>query len=279
LELGDPGSYWQQNVRWYLDTSNGPRGCIADFAAWKPVMDNIDQHTVERTKDAVTLGTRSITIDLTDDPAIGGPKLTGIRRDFNGNRIGCNPNPVIKAGPFQDLGLSPKTYTFWDDANLPELPAAPKSPSDFTVTPVSPTENALAWTYKEDPDRGANATKAKAKPRNATHFMIKRRQDGGPWITWGFVNSMENSVMDDQLDPGSTYEYRIAARNAGGVSHFIGPEDPEDGGLTEAQVWQQLWVQDSGQTAIGATYLDSLCDQSEVQDVPTEDQPEDQPEG
>jgi hypothetical protein len=204
LELGNPGSYWQQDVRWYLDPSNGPVGCIGDFAAWKPVMDNIDQHTVERTKDSFTLGTRSITIDLTDDPGISGPQLSGVKVDFNGNAIGASP----KAGPFQDLGSSSKTYTFWDDANLPALPSLPAAPSNFTVTVISSTEKELSWTN--------NAT-------NATHMVIERQKDGAAWVTWGYVNTMQTTVRDNQLTAGSTYNYKIAARNAAGLSAFVSP--------------------------------------------------------
>jgi hypothetical protein len=171
-------------------------------------MDNIDQHTVERTKDSFTLGTRSITVDLTDDPGIGGPQLKGMTVDFNGNAIGASP----KAGPFQDLGSSSKSYTFWDDANLPALPSLPAAPSNFTVTAASSTENQLAWTN--------NAT-------NAIHMVIERQKDGGSWVTWGYVNTTQDTVMDDQLDSASSYHYRIAARNAGGVSAFVSPGGPE----------------------------------------------------
>jgi hypothetical protein len=204
-ELGSPGGYWDaKETRWHLDPSNGPVGCVGDFAAWKAVMDNIDQHTVERTKDSFTLGTRTITIDLTDDPGIGGRQLAGVKVDFNGNAIGASP----KAGPFQDLGSSEKSYTFWDDANMPALPSLPAAPSKFTVTAASSTENRLAWTN--------NAS-------NATHMVVERRKEGGDWVTWGYVNTTQDTISDDRLDSASSYQYRIAARNAAGLSAFVSP--------------------------------------------------------
>jgi PKD repeat protein len=42
-------------------------------------------------------------------------------------------------------------------------------------------------------------------------------------VIWGFVNTMQTSVRDDQLSAGSTYNYKIAARNAGGWSAFVDP--------------------------------------------------------
>jgi hypothetical protein len=131
-----------------------------------------------------------------------------VKLDFNGNAIGVSP----KAGPFQDLGSTSKQYTFWDDANFPTLPSLPAAPSNFSVTTISSTEKELAWTN--------NAT-------NATHMVIKRQKDGGAWVIWGFVNTMQTSVRDDQLSAGSTYNYQIAARNAAGWSAFVSPGVPE----------------------------------------------------
>jgi hypothetical protein len=203
--LGSPGSYWDpKGTRWYLDPSNGPVGCVGDFAAWRAVMENIDQHTVERAKDGFTLGKRTITIDLSDDPGIGGREVKGVGVDFDGKGIGASP----KAGPFQDLGSSAKSYTFWDDSKLPALPSLPAAPSGLTVTTTSSSENKLAWTN--------NAS-------NATHMVVERRKEGGDWVIWGYVNTTQDSISDDKLDNAASYQYRIAARNAAGLSAFVSP--------------------------------------------------------
>jgi titin len=127
-----------------------------------------------------------------------------VRVDFDGKGIGASP----KAGPFQDLGAGAKSYTFWDDATMPALPSLPAAPSNFTVTAASSSENKLAWTN--------NAS-------NATHMVVERRKEGGDWVIWGYVNTTQDTITDDKLDQASRYQYRIAARNAAGLSAFVSP--------------------------------------------------------
>jgi PKD repeat protein len=73
---------------------------------------------------------------------------------------------------------------------------------------ISSTEKELSWTN--------NAT-------YATHMVVQRQKDGGAWGIWGFVDTTQTTVRDNQLTAGSTYNYKLAARNAAGLSDFISP--------------------------------------------------------
>jgi PKD repeat protein len=58
-------------------------------------------------------------------------------------------------------------------------------------------------------------------------MVVQRQKDGGAWGIWGFVDTTQATVRDNQLTAGSTYNYKLAARNAAGMSAFV---DPGGGG-------------------------------------------------
>jgi len=196
------GNYWRAGGGW--GAANGPNGCEADLAAWQGTMGpTIDRHSEERPFTAASSTNRTITLELGSDPAIAGaPAMKGAALDFFGNRIGG----TVKAGPFQDLGAGSKTYTFWDDQKLPSLPALPAAPSNVVVTTQSATTMKVTWTN--------NAP-------GARFIHVERRIGDGPWVFWGYITTTQDTMLDYDLDTKTnTFDYRIAARNAAGLSPF-----------------------------------------------------------
>ncbi|HZK97156.1 MAG TPA: right-handed parallel beta-helix repeat-containing protein [Prolixibacteraceae bacterium] len=195
------GNYWLEKVNW--GASNGPNGCEADLGYWKGTMGaTIDRHSEERSFLSASNTNRTITLSLGSDPTMkGAPVKKGARISFFGDII-TKP----KAGPFPDLGKNTKTYTFWDDNKLPPLPALPSAPGKLAVIKQSETTMKVTW-INNSPD--------------AKFMYIERRINEGSWQFWGYVTTTQNFMLDyDLLTASNTYEYRIAARNAAGLSSF-----------------------------------------------------------
>jgi hypothetical protein len=201
------GSYWSQGVDW--GANNAPNGCESDLPYWKGTMGgDIDLHSVERPYPGSSYGShtsRTITLSLGSDPSISGaPPRDGARFDIFGNLIGS----PVKAGCFQDLGSGSSVFTFWDDANLPPLPALPAAPSNLQVSTVSSNTMQVTW------DNNA---------LDARFMHVERSINGGEWQFWGYITTTQNRMLDyaDTIDTtANTYEYRVAARNAAGLSPF-----------------------------------------------------------
>jgi len=195
------GSYWQEKVNW--GASNGPNGCEADLGYWRGTMGaTIDRHSEERPFISASNTNRTITLNMGSDPKIkGAPVKKGAIISFFGDII-SKP----KAGPFQDLGKEAKTYTFWDDNKLPPLPALPSAPGKLAIIKQSETIMKVTW-INNSPD--------------AKFMYIERRINGGGWQFWGYITTTQDFMLDYDLPTASNaYEYRIAARNAAGLSSF-----------------------------------------------------------
>jgi hypothetical protein len=169
---------------------------------------NIDLHSVERPYPGASYGSytsRTITLNLGSDPSIPGASgRDGARTDFFGNVIGS----TAKAGCFQDLGAGSATLTFWDDTYLPPLPALPAAPGNLEVSTVSSNTMQVTWN-NNTPD--------------ARFMHVERRINGGDWQFWGYITTTQDGMLDyaDTIDTtANTYEYRVAARNAAGLSPF-----------------------------------------------------------
>lgn len=197
------GNYWKEKVNW--GANNGPNGCEADLGYWRGTMGaTIDRHSEERPSIIASSNTdRTITLNLGSQPKItGAPKKIGAEIDFFGHPISASP----EAGPFQDLGATAKTYTFWNDQKMPELPKLPAAPSDVVVTIKSDSSMQVTW-RNQAPD--------------ASFMYIERRVNGGDWKFWGYITTTQESMLDYNLPTKTNqYEYRIAARNAAGLSSF-----------------------------------------------------------
>lgn len=198
----DGGTIWSCDESW--DANNGPRGCEADLQYWRGTMGStIDVHSEERPAAAVSHDKRTISLELKDNPALAGaPAKNGARLDFNGKPIAT----TVKAGPFQDLGATKKSYTFWNDDGMPQLPAPPKAPTVVTWGNVSDQRIRVTW---------------KNEATDARFIQVERRVDDGPWVFWGFITTSQNFLEDYDLPSGRKYEYRVAARNAGGISAWV----------------------------------------------------------
>jgi len=195
------GNYWLEKVNWGAD--NGPNGCEADLGYWRGTMGKtIDQNSQERPFISASNTNRTITLNLGSNPFITGAKVKkGALISFFGDIIS-----ITKAGPFQDLGKESKTYTFWDDNKLPPLPGLPSAPGNLIVTKLSETTMKVSWT-NNSPD--------------ARFMHIERRINGGNWQFWGYITTTQDDMLDYDLPTETNkYEYRIAARNAAGLSSF-----------------------------------------------------------
>lgn len=195
------GKYWKEGVNW--GANNGPNGCEADFGYWKGTMGtDIDRHSQERNFIQASNTTRTLTLNLGSDPKIRGASFKkGAQVSFDGHII-----TTSKAGPFQDLGKKAKTLTFWDDNVLPSLPALPAAPTNLSVEKLSATTMKVSW---------------KNNSPVARFMHVERRINGGEWQFWGYITTSQDFMHDYDLPiESNTYEYRIASRNAAGLSAF-----------------------------------------------------------
>lgn len=197
------GEYWKENVNW--GGANSSYGNEADLGYWRGTMGkDIDRHSEERPFGRVSNTHRAITLHLGSQPLIpGAPVKKGAEIDFYGEVLEENP----KAGPFQELGADRQTFTFWDDEEFPALPQLPESPSNVIVK-KKPAEKKMVVSWMN------NSSDAK--------FMhVERRVNGGPWKFWGYITTTQDFMEDYELPvEENKYEYRVAARNAAGISNF-----------------------------------------------------------
>jgi hypothetical protein len=198
------GTFWDAEETQWGGCGNAPAGCTGDFEAWKATMGNrLDEHSEERDFIAAGHTETELTLHLGRAPEITGARpIRGVGVDFEGQIIGANP----KAGPFQRLTGAPATIPFWDHDRLPTLPPPPGPPEEATVTIVSGSTVRLAWSGIA-PD--------------ALFIRVDRKMNDGPWEFWGFIPTTQPGMEDDALDTtANRYFYRIAARNAGGLSPY-----------------------------------------------------------
>ena len=196
------GNYWKEGINW--GANNGPNGCEADLGYWRGTMGKtIDRNSQERQFISASNTNRTITLHLGSEPFVqGAPVKKGALISFFGEII-----KTTKAGPFQDLGKESKTNTFWDDNKLPPLPVLPSAPGNLIVTKLSETTIKVSWT-NNSPD--------------ARFMHIERRINGGNWKFWGYITTTQDFMLDYDLPTETNkYEYRIAARNAAGLSPFV----------------------------------------------------------
>ena len=87
-------------------------------------------------------------------------------------------------------------------------PAAPAAPSDLAATLLAGPQVNLTWTD--------NAT-------DETGFVIERSDNGGAFSVLANVAADVLSYEDMSVAAGNSYDYRVAAVNAGGASAYAGP--------------------------------------------------------
>jgi hypothetical protein len=85
------------------------------------------------------------------------------------------------------------------------LPQPPTAPSNVTATPVSSSQINLAWTDASGDETG---------------FAVERAASGGAWGHVTTVGANATSYADAGLAPSTTYQYRVKAVNAAGVSAY-----------------------------------------------------------
>lgn len=196
------GSYWKDSANW--GANNGPNGCEADLGYWRGTMGaDIDKHSEERNFLAASTQGRTINFKLGSSPRLSdAPVKSGATIDFWGRTI----KSVPAAGPFQDLTAAAKTYTFWNDDKLPVLPALPAAPTNVTVSIQSDSSMKVIW---------------KNRAPEASFMYVERSTNHGPWTFWGYITTTQETMLDYNLPVRkNTYEYRVAARNAAGLSAF-----------------------------------------------------------
>ncbi|HEU5210267.1 MAG TPA: fibronectin type III domain-containing protein [Longimicrobiales bacterium] len=122
---------------------------------------------------------------------------------------------------YGDSGLQPATtYTyrvracndsgcssFSNEATATTLPLAPGTPPGLTATATSPSRIELSWG---------------AASGVVGDYRLERRSGGGAYILISTLPSSARSYADTDLDPATTYTYRISACNIGGCSGFSG---------------------------------------------------------
>lgn len=197
------GTAWACGASWGAD--NGPFGCEADLGNWRGTMGpTIDTHSEERPFTSGATAGRTVTLNLGSAPLLAGaPAKAGVGLDFNGTAVTGD----VKAGPFQDLGAGAKTYTLWDDAQAPRLPALPAPPTEVAAKAVSATTMKVTW---------------KSGSPDARYVYVERRSNGGEWKPWGFITTTQNRLLDfDVAADKDKLEYRVAARNSAGLSPFV----------------------------------------------------------
>ncbi len=90
-------------------------------------------------------------------------------------------------------------------AVTPLPPAPPAAPSGLTATPQAGPQVSLAWVD--------NAT-------DETGFVIERATDGVNFSVLATVGPNVIGYVDSAVSAGNTYDYRVAAVNAGGLSGY-----------------------------------------------------------
>jgi large repetitive protein len=89
-----------------------------------------------------------------------------------------------------------------DFSNMVTGTATPLAPQHLSVVPLGAHEVALDWTGSA----------------GASGYRIERSLDGVEWLLAGQTSAGERSFADVELLPGTTYQYRVFAFNAGGLS-------------------------------------------------------------
>jgi fibronectin type 3 domain-containing protein len=87
-------------------------------------------------------------------------------------------------------------------------PAVPEAPTDLTATAETGPQVRLTWTD--------NAS-------NETGFVIERATDGVTFSVLANLGDGATSYVDMAVTAGGSYDYRVAAVNAGGTSAYAGP--------------------------------------------------------
>ena len=82
---------------------------------------------------------------------------------------------------------------------------APAAPSGLTARAVSPSSSILEWSDNSN---------------NETGFDIQRSTAGGSFVFVIEVGANLVTYQDNNLTPGTTYQYRVQANNSGSVSAF-----------------------------------------------------------
>jgi len=98
------------------------------------------------------------------------------------------------------------TSAYSNEAMAATPVALPAAPSNLTVSVIASTQITLTWTD--------NST-------NETGFLVERRT--GTSVTWSQIASLSANVRafsDTGLTAGTTYYYRVRARNASGYSGY-----------------------------------------------------------
>ncbi len=122
---------------------------------------------------------------------------------------------------YGDSGLQPATtYTyrvracnnsgcspFSNETTATTLPDAPGTPPGLTATATSPSRIELSWG---------------AASGVVGDYRLERRSGGGAYILISTLPSSARSYADTDLEPATTYTYRISACNIGGCSGFSG---------------------------------------------------------
>ncbi len=96
-------------------------------------------------------------------------------------------------------------YTIQLDCKDGQPQDPPAAPSNLTATATSSTEIQLQW------DDNSN---------NETEFRVELRGPGGNFVDIGSVPADSTQVTVIQLDPMTTYDFQVRARNSGGNSAY-----------------------------------------------------------